>query len=436
VALTPDPEPSRADQLAARKDREQEVLLREVDDAVRKEQLDSVFKRYGWPIAGALVLGLAAFGGWLYWSDRQEGQLETRSEKLIAAFDKLQAGQIEQAGKDLAGLSEDGSSATAISAKLARAGIALRDNRQAEAIDLYESIARDGDAPKPHRDLATIRAVAAQFDKLDPQTVIDRLKPLATPGNPWFGSAGELVAMAYLKQGKEELAGPLFAAIAKDEDVPQTLRSRTAPARRPARLRRRGRRRQDAGRVARVRGRARRAGGGTGTMKMDRPMTLTSRSSVRLAALPLLLAGLAACSTIGIGGNGDKSATPTVGNRTPILSRIGNRGEARPTLANISIVLPPMQDNPEWAQAGGNAAKVGRPHGARRRAGARLDRQHCRRELDPPPRHGAGRRRRHAVRGRHPGHGPCIRCRNRCQALGAQGRGRQRPEELDLRRRR
>ena len=57
--------------------------------------------------------------------------------------------------------------------------------------------------------------------------MVDRLKPLATPGNPWFGSAGELVAMAYLKQGKKDLAGPLFAAIAKDEDVPQSLRSRT-----------------------------------------------------------------------------------------------------------------------------------------------------------------------------------------------------------------
>jgi hypothetical protein len=33
--------------------------------------------------------------------------------------------------------------------------------------------------------------------------------------------------MAYLKQGKNDLAGPLFASIAKDEDVPQTLRSRT-----------------------------------------------------------------------------------------------------------------------------------------------------------------------------------------------------------------
>jgi hypothetical protein len=227
VALTPDSEQTRADQLAARKEREQEVLLREVDEAVRQDQLGSVFKRYGWPIAGALVLGIAAFGGWLYWSDYREGQVEQRSEKLIAAFDRLDAGQIEQANGDLAALSEDGNSATAISAKLARAGIALRDNRQTEAVTLYESIASDADAPKPYRDLAAIRAVAVQFDKLEPQKVIDRLKPLATPGNPWFGSAGELVAMAYMKQGKKDLAGPLFAAIAKDEDVPQTLRSRT-----------------------------------------------------------------------------------------------------------------------------------------------------------------------------------------------------------------
>jgi hypothetical protein len=32
--------------------------------------------------------------------------------------------------------------------------------------------------------------------------------------------------MAYLKQGKKELAGPLFAEIAKDESVPRSLRSR------------------------------------------------------------------------------------------------------------------------------------------------------------------------------------------------------------------
>jgi hypothetical protein len=227
VALTPDSPNSREQQVAERREREQEVLMREVDEAVRKEELDTVVKRYGWAIAGAAVLGLAAFGGWLFWQDRREGQIEERSERLVAAFDMIDAGRIEQAAGELVTLSDGGSSATALSAKLARAGIALRDDRRAEAVELYESIANDENAPAPYRDLAAIRAVAIQFEDLDPQRVVDRLKPLAVPGNPWFGSAGELVAVAYLKQGKEDLAGPLFAAIAQDEDVPQTLRSRT-----------------------------------------------------------------------------------------------------------------------------------------------------------------------------------------------------------------
>lgn len=227
MALPPDSEQSRADQLAARRAAEQEVLLREVDEAVRQDQLGYAAKRYGWAIGGALILALAAFGGYLFWQDRREAQLEEASETLITTLDKLEAGQIDQAEDDLAALAADGSNATAISAKMARAGIALQANRREEAVALFDEIAADADAPQPYRDLATLRSVATRFEEMQPQQVVDRLKTLATPGNPWFGSAGELVAMAYLKQGKQDLAGPLFAAIAKDEDVPQTLRSRT-----------------------------------------------------------------------------------------------------------------------------------------------------------------------------------------------------------------
>lgn len=227
MALKPDSEEARAEALAARRVAEQEVLLREVDEAMRKDQLGSAAKRYGWLAGGGLMLALAAFGGYLLWDERREGRLEEASDQLVVTLDKLEAGQIDPAEDELAALAEDGDSATAVSAKLARAGIALRTNRREEAVALLDEIAADAGAPQPYRDLATVRSVAVRFEQMPPQQVIDRLKTLATPGNPWFGSAGELVAMAYLKQGKRNLAGPLFAAIAKDEDVPQTLRSRT-----------------------------------------------------------------------------------------------------------------------------------------------------------------------------------------------------------------
>jgi hypothetical protein len=111
-------------------------------------------------------------------------------------------------------------------AQLMRAGIALQQGKRDDALKLFASVSADSSAPQPYRDLAAIREVAAKFDAMPPQQVIDRLKHLAVPGNPWFGSAGELVGMAYLKQNNTALAGPLFAAIARDKDSPDTLRNR------------------------------------------------------------------------------------------------------------------------------------------------------------------------------------------------------------------
>ena len=201
--------------------------MREVDEAVRQDEALGLMRRYGWPLAGAVALGLAGFGGWLFWQDRQEQALETASEQLIAAIDELEAGNLEVANDELAPLSVGEAEGAAVVAKLLRAGIALQQNRTQDAVTAYGEVAADADAPQQLRDLAAIREMAARFDAVDPQQVIDRIGPLAVPDGPWFGSAGELVAFAYLKQGKTEEAGQLFAAIAKDEKVPQSLRSRT-----------------------------------------------------------------------------------------------------------------------------------------------------------------------------------------------------------------
>jgi len=73
-----------------------------------------------------------------------------------------------------------------------------------------------------------------------------------------------------------------------------------------------------------------------------------------------LLTGLIAASLTGCKGGlfgGGEKTTPTVGNRTPILSRIESGAEVDPALAAVSVVLPPQRANPEWAQPGGSASK-------------------------------------------------------------------------------
>ena len=227
MALPPTNDPDRNNKLANRKAAEQDMLLREVDEAVRQDQTAQFAQRYGKLIIAGLIVALAAFGGWLWWDSRQEGKLETGSEELVIALDELEAGNRDAADEELAALAEDGAPAAAAGAAMLRAGILIEQGENAEAGKMLFAVADNDDAPEAYRNLATIRAVAATFDPMEPQQVIERLKPLATPGTPWFGSAGELLAMAYLKHCNNDLAGPLYASIAKDEDVPQTLRSRT-----------------------------------------------------------------------------------------------------------------------------------------------------------------------------------------------------------------
>jgi hypothetical protein len=111
-------------------------------------------------------------------------------------------------------------------ALFAKAAAALNKGDAKGAAALFGQMAADEQLDQPYRDLALVRQTALEFDTLAPQTVVDRLKPLAQPGEAWFGSAGEMTAIAYMKMRKSDLAGPLFAAIAKDTQAPESLRAR------------------------------------------------------------------------------------------------------------------------------------------------------------------------------------------------------------------
>ena len=225
MALRPDDKtPLPADKKALA---QQDVFMREVDEALREDQLKTAMARYGVLAGIAVVALLLALGGWLWWREHQQTVAGELGEKYTVALDQIEAGQLAPASAALKPLASDGPAGVRAAALLMQAGIAAEQGRKAEAAALYAQVATDSAMPQPYRDLATIRDVAINFDALAPEVVIARLKPLAVPGNPWFGSAGELVGAAYLKQGNNDLAGGLFAQIAKDPTVPETLRNRT-----------------------------------------------------------------------------------------------------------------------------------------------------------------------------------------------------------------
>lgn len=217
------PDPSKGSGPSA----EDEILMREIDEAVRKDEAEQFLKKYGLPIGGGLAVFLAALGFYLlYWVPSQEAALEEQSEKLILALDSTERDDFAAAAETVSGLADSDNPGARTSARFILAGVALEKKDFAEAVKIYKQIAEDTEAPPALRDLARIREVATNYDDRKPADIIARLKDLAVPGNPFFGSAGELVAIAHLEAGDRDKAGALFAQMAKDEKVPDTLRTR------------------------------------------------------------------------------------------------------------------------------------------------------------------------------------------------------------------
>ena len=202
------------------------MFLREVDDALREDEMRTAFQRWGKLAIVGVVILLASLGGYLFWQQQKQQSTAQQGEQFTVALDDVEAGKLGDSAKKLTALIADSNDGTKAAAQMLLAGIAIEQGKPADAVKPFDAVAADGDAPQPYRDLAAIRAVATNFEAMKPEDVVTRLKPLAEPGKPWFGSAGELVAMAYLKQGKDNLAGPLFAAISRDKEVPETLRAR------------------------------------------------------------------------------------------------------------------------------------------------------------------------------------------------------------------
>jgi hypothetical protein len=204
-----------------------ETFVREVDENLRRDQLRDTVRKNAGAIIAAVVLFLAASGGFIYWQDYKAKQNAADVDQLAQIFTGLSKGNVESAGPKLDALSKGTSKGVRASASLGRAAVALQQGDAKLAIEKYRSIAADSGLPQPFRDLALIRQTSLEFDSLKPEDVIARMAPLAKAGEPWFGSAGEMTAMAYLKQGKTAEAGKLFAAIARDDKVPDPIRSRT-----------------------------------------------------------------------------------------------------------------------------------------------------------------------------------------------------------------
>lgn len=206
------------------------ALLQEVDEAVRKDRLDTIMQRYGRWIVGGVLAALLAFGGYLFWNHRQDAARGEQAEELIAAFEKLGTNQPRAATTELQKLAASGDPAYRAVAQMQEANIKAQTGDLKAAAALMAKVVADTKLDQALRDLALIRQTAFEYDTLKPETVIARMKPMVDakdPASSWFASAAELSATAHYQLGQFDQAGALYGRIAKLPDVTKSLQSRS-----------------------------------------------------------------------------------------------------------------------------------------------------------------------------------------------------------------
>jgi len=207
--------------------KDSDTFLKEVDEELRKEQVSNFVARYGWWLAAAALLFLGAIGGWLWWQAREQAEAGAQGEALIDALGSMEAGNRQAAAPKLAELAASDVEGYRAAALFARANGETAAGNAPAAIATLRSIAANEDFDQAYRDAALVRQTALEFDTMQPQAVVRRLRPLVRPGSAWLGTAGEMLGVAYLKMGRPNLAGPVFAQIARDERLPGSIRNRT-----------------------------------------------------------------------------------------------------------------------------------------------------------------------------------------------------------------
>jgi hypothetical protein len=203
-----------------------DAFLREVDEELRRDRAASFFTRYGTYVIGGVLALLLAVGGWMWWRNSQNEAAAALSGKLIQAQEQLSTDNAKDAAASIDELVASDRPGYRIAGLFLRANAQEATNAIPAAIETLKSIANDGEAPQPYRDAALIRQTLLEYETLPPEQVVERMRPYAQPGNAWHGTAGEMLGMALIRQQKNQEAGRVFEAIARDRSVPEAIRQR------------------------------------------------------------------------------------------------------------------------------------------------------------------------------------------------------------------
>jgi hypothetical protein len=196
-------------------------IFREVEEDVRRERIEKLWKIYGNYVIAALVLLFAGIGGWQLWQRHEQQERMKVAGAFIAA---QRISNPQAAAGTFVDLARTAPKGYATLARLSEAGAMLASGQRDNAIDLYKQIAKDDSGPIGA--VARLRAAWALADTSSRANLSDLLKPLDQPGDAWRENAEEVLAYADYRAMDTKSALARYTILSLDPEAPDALRAR------------------------------------------------------------------------------------------------------------------------------------------------------------------------------------------------------------------
>jgi hypothetical protein len=200
-------------------------IFREVDEDVRRDRFEQIWKQYGNLLAAAALVLVVGVAGWQIYGHFRLRQEERASAKFQTAIEMSEQGHDAEAEKLLASVIKKGPSGYTALARFREAAETGKRDAAAGAT-LYDALAADAALGQALQGLAQLRAAMLLGESLSAEDLKKRLEPLAEAASPWRNLAREWLGLAELKAGDFETAGRYFDEIVTDPETPLGLRQR------------------------------------------------------------------------------------------------------------------------------------------------------------------------------------------------------------------
>lgn len=201
-------------------------LLRQVEEELRRERLEKIWKQYGtFILAGALLI-VVGVAGYKIWEGRRAAAAEASGARYEEALVLLNDKKDGSAEKEFEKLAADGVGGYRALSQLQLAGLQAKQGKKAEALATYDALAASSNGDIMLREFARLQAAGLRIGEADFTEIENRLTPLMADTSPWRFSARELLGLAAFKAGKTAEARTILTPLFVDQQTPQSVTER------------------------------------------------------------------------------------------------------------------------------------------------------------------------------------------------------------------